>query len=42
MAMIIDDAKIGKKGFPRHWKELGLEPPMKEVPDANADLWKAQ
>lgn len=29
---IVDNAKIGKKGFPRHFEAFGLEPPMKTVP----------
>lgn len=29
---IIDHDKLGKKGHPRHWEALGLEPPMKTVP----------
>lgn len=29
---VIDHDKIGKKGFPRHYAALGLEPPMKTVP----------
>jgi hypothetical protein len=33
MAEIIDDAKVGKRGYPRHWRELGREPPKKEAPE---------
>ncbi|UVV66512.1 DUF4376 domain-containing protein [Brucella anthropi] len=29
---LIDHGKIGKKGFPRHYAALGIEPPMKTVP----------
>ncbi len=29
---VVDREKIGKKGFPRHYAALGLEPPMKTVP----------
>ncbi|MFC7067559.1 hypothetical protein [Brucella rhizosphaerae] len=29
---VIDYDRIGKKGFPRHYAALGLEPPMKTVP----------
>ncbi|WP_266076825.1 hypothetical protein [Brucella intermedia] len=32
---IVDTAKIGKKGFPRHFAALGLEPPVKAVPVEN-------
>lgn len=32
---VIDQDKIGKKGFPRHYAALGLEPPMKTVPVEN-------
>ena len=34
MAQVVDDARVGTKGFPRHWRELGLDAPMREVPDA--------
>ncbi|MPR62113.1 DUF4376 domain-containing protein [Ochrobactrum intermedium] len=34
---IIDIHKIGTKGFPRHYKALGLEPPMKTVPVENGE-----
>lgn len=27
----IDLAKIGTRGYPRHWKELGYEPPLRLV-----------
>lgn len=33
MAQVVDDARVGTKGFPRHWRELGLDPPTREVPD---------
>jgi hypothetical protein len=36
MAQIVDDARVGKKGYPRHWRELGLDAPMREAPDAPA------
>lgn len=29
---VIDNSRIGKKGFPIHYAALGLEPPMKTVP----------
>lgn len=29
---VIDQSKIGKKGYPRHYEALGLAPPMKAVP----------
>jgi len=29
--IVIDYEKIGKKGYPYSWKELGLEPPTKVV-----------
>lgn len=29
---VIDNDKIGKRGFPRHYASLGLEPPKKVVP----------
>ncbi|WP_266036383.1 DUF4376 domain-containing protein [Brucella intermedia] len=29
---IVDTAKIGKKGHPRHFTALGIDPPMKTVP----------
>lgn len=29
---VIDNDKIGKKGFPMHYAALGIEPPMKTVP----------
>lgn len=28
--LVIDRRRVGTKGWPLHWKELGLEPPMKE------------
>ena len=28
---VIDYEKIGKKGYPIHYKEYGMEPPMKRV-----------
>ncbi len=28
---VIDDARIGTKGFPKHYAAFGLEPPLKEV-----------
>jgi len=28
---VIDYEKIGTKGYPYNWKELGLQPPMKIV-----------
>lgn len=32
MKTIIDSSKIGKRGYPRHYQALGLEPPTKTVP----------
>ena len=29
---MIDHDRIGKKGWPRHWEALGLEPPLKDIP----------
>lgn len=29
---IVDDSKIGKKGYPMHYQALGISPPMKTVP----------
>ena len=29
----LDTKKIGTKGYPRSWKELGFEPPLKEIQD---------
>jgi Domain of unknown function (DUF4376) len=29
---VIDSGKVGKKGYPRHYAALGIEPPMKIVP----------
>lgn len=29
---VIDNTRIGKKGFPMHYAALGLQPPMKTVP----------
>ncbi|MFK3663929.1 hypothetical protein ACI2JN_01545 [Ochrobactrum teleogrylli] len=34
---VIDASKIGKKGYPRHYQALGLEPPMKTVPVENGE-----
>ncbi|NVM41956.1 DUF4376 domain-containing protein [Ochrobactrum intermedium] len=34
---IIDIHKVGTKGFPRHYKALGLEPPTKTVPVENGE-----
>lgn len=34
MAQVVDDVRVGTKGHPRHWRELGLDPPTREVPDA--------
>lgn len=31
MKTVIDGAKIGKKGFPRHYQAFGMEPPTKVV-----------
>lgn len=36
MIEVVDTARIGKKGFPRHAAALGLEPPMKPVPKEQA------
>ena len=33
--LVIDNEKVGKKGYPRHYAALGLEPPMKTVPVEN-------
>ncbi len=32
MKWVVDHTKVGTKGYPRHWKELGLTPPLKQVP----------
>lgn len=32
METVIDNTRIGKKGFPMHYAALGLEPPTKAVP----------
>lgn len=32
MVEVIDTARIGTKGYPRHYAPLGLDPPMKLVP----------
>ncbi|KKC39495.1 hypothetical protein WH87_04665 [Devosia epidermidihirudinis] len=29
---VIDQSRIGRRGFPRHYQALGLKPPMKTVP----------
>ena len=34
MAQVVDEARVGTKGYPRHWRELGFDAPMREVPDA--------
>lgn len=34
---VIDHDKIGKKGYPRHWQALGLEPPLKDAPEPVED-----
>ena len=34
---VIDNARIGKKGFPMHYAALGIEPPMKTVPVENGE-----
>lgn len=36
MIEVVDTARIGKKGFPRHAAALGFEPPMKLVPKEQA------
>lgn len=32
---VVDDAKIGTHGYPRHYEALGIEPPKKVVPIEN-------
>lgn len=34
---VIDTARIGTKGHPRHYAALGFEPPMKTVPVENGE-----
>lgn len=34
MGVVIDYARVGTKGHPRHYAELGIEPPTKFVEDA--------
>ncbi len=29
---VVDNAKVGKKGFPLHFAAFGIDPPMKTVP----------
>ena len=36
MAQVVDDARVGTKGHPRHWRELGRDPPLREAEDAGA------
>lgn len=31
--IILDHTRVGKKGFPIHWEEMGKEPPLIEVPE---------
>jgi hypothetical protein len=32
---VIDYSKIGKKGYPYSWKELGIQPPTKIIEKFN-------
>lgn len=32
MAQVVDEARVGTKGHPRHWSELGVDAPMREAP----------
>lgn len=36
MAQIVDQGRVGRKGFPRHWREHGVDAPMIEVSDTPA------
>jgi len=33
MTQVIDTARIGKKGYPRHYQAYGVEPPMMDAPE---------
>jgi hypothetical protein len=33
----VDQAKVGTKGYPRHWEALGLQPPLRPVIDVRVD-----
>ena len=33
MTQVIDTARIGKKGYPRHYQAYGVEPPMMNAPE---------
>jgi hypothetical protein len=38
---VVDHATIGKRGFPRHWKELGLVPPARDLTAEEIEARKA-
>lgn len=33
MKTVVDTSKLGTKGYPTHWRELGFTPPLEEVND---------